>query len=232
MSSQQPDLAFTARRSAVYARKGMVAASQPLAAEAGLQILRAGGNAVDAAIAVAAALGVTEPCSTGLGGDCFLLYYNAETKAVEALNGSGRAAKAATLERVVQDCYGGGSGSGGGGGGGGVDMTGRTVEHKGDAEDGQPQTSMPPFHAHSITVPGTAGGWDAAVAKWGTMPLAQVLAPAIDLAENGYPVAPICAHHWGRGVPQLRRGPHANEVRGAVVCMLWARRRVARRRVL
>ena len=80
----------------------MVACSQPLAAEAGLSILKAGGNAVDAAIATAAALNVTEPCSTGMGGDCFLLYFDGEK--VHALNGSGRSPTELTPERVRADC--------------------------------------------------------------------------------------------------------------------------------
>ena len=71
------------------ARNGMVAASQPLACDAGISILKKGGNAVDAAIAVAGALAVTEPCSTGIGGDAFLLYYHAQTGKVYSLNGSG-----------------------------------------------------------------------------------------------------------------------------------------------
>ncbi len=69
----------------------MVAASQPLAVAAGLEILAQGGNAADAAIATAAALNVTEPTSTGIGGDCFAIYFNAGDHQVSALNGSGRA---------------------------------------------------------------------------------------------------------------------------------------------
>ena len=69
------------------ATHGMVASSQPLASNIGLDVLKAGGNAIDAAVAVAAALAVTEPCSTGLGGDCFLLFYDAKTREVQALNG-------------------------------------------------------------------------------------------------------------------------------------------------
>ncbi|WP_419780898.1 gamma-glutamyltransferase family protein [Maridesulfovibrio sp.] len=97
----QPEFTFNARRSPVYGTKGMVASSQPLATEAGLEILRAGGNAADAAIAVAAALAVVEPCSTGLGGDAFALFYAAKGKNVSALNGSGKSAREISLEKVT-----------------------------------------------------------------------------------------------------------------------------------
>jgi gamma-glutamyltranspeptidase/glutathione hydrolase len=90
--------AFESRRSMVVARRGMVAASNPLAAQAGLNILRQGGNAADAAVACAAVLNVTEPASTGIGGDCFALYFDAGRQQVTALNGSGRAPAALTLE--------------------------------------------------------------------------------------------------------------------------------------
>ena len=90
-SFSSPDMEFTSRRSPVISRRGMVAASQPLAVAAGLEILAQGGNAADAAVAVAAALNVTEPTSTGLGGDCFALFYDAANRQVTALNGSGRA---------------------------------------------------------------------------------------------------------------------------------------------
>jgi gamma-glutamyltranspeptidase/glutathione hydrolase len=89
---------FASRRSMVIARRGMVAASHPLAAQTGLAILREGGNAADAAIAAAAVLNVTKPASTGVGGDCFALFFDARTKRITALNGSGRAPIALKLE--------------------------------------------------------------------------------------------------------------------------------------
>jgi gamma-glutamyltranspeptidase/glutathione hydrolase len=94
------DAVFRSRRSNVLATRGMVAASQPLAAQAGLEILRAGGNAADAAVATAAMLNVVEPISTGVGGDCFALYWDAGAKTVTALNGSGRAPVAASIDEL------------------------------------------------------------------------------------------------------------------------------------
>jgi gamma-glutamyltranspeptidase / glutathione hydrolase len=91
---------FASRRSMVIATRGMVAAENPLAAEAGLAVLRRGGNAADAAIATAAAMNVTSPAATGIGGDCFALYYDAKTKTVTALNGSGRAPASLTIDHL------------------------------------------------------------------------------------------------------------------------------------
>jgi gamma-glutamyltranspeptidase/glutathione hydrolase len=99
------DAAFRSRRSNIMATRGMVATSQPLAAQAGLDILKAGGNAADAAIATAAMLNVVEPGSTGIGGDCFALYWDAKTKQVTALNGSGRAASAASIDDLKRQGY-------------------------------------------------------------------------------------------------------------------------------
>ena len=187
-----PDLAFNSRRSPVYGRRGMVAASQPLAVAAGLEILAAGGTAADAAVATAAALNVTEPGSTGIGGDCFALYFEAATGQVTALNGSGRAPAGLTLTRLQQEGFG---------------------------------VSLPPYHPYTITVPGACAGWFDIVERYGKLSLSQILAPAIRLAEEGFPVAPITAYHWARGAErQLRsalggqeltiagRGPRPGEV--------------------
>ncbi len=99
------DTIFRSRRSNVFAKRGMVSTSQPLAAEAGLDILKQGGNAADAAVAVAAMLNVVEPMSTGIGGDCFALYWSARDRKVYALNGSGRAAAHASLDELKQQGY-------------------------------------------------------------------------------------------------------------------------------
>lgn len=94
------DALFRSRRSNVLATRGMVATSQPLAAGVGLDILKAGGNAADAAVATAAMLNVVEPTMTGSGGDMFALYWEAKTQKVTALNGSGRAASAASIAEL------------------------------------------------------------------------------------------------------------------------------------
>lgn len=89
---------FSSRRSVVYGTKGVVSSSQPLATEAGLEVLRKGGNAADAAVATSAALNVTEPSSCGIGGDAFCLFYDGTTRSVKALNGSGRAPEKLSIE--------------------------------------------------------------------------------------------------------------------------------------
>lgn len=171
----------------------MVATSQPLATAVGLEILSRGGNAADAAVACAAVLNVTEPTSTGIGGDMFALYFDAQTKQVTALNGSGRAAAALTLERL--------------------------------RKEGITGDELPAFHAHTVTVPGACAGWCDLIERHGSLSMSDILAPAIRYAEEGFPVAPLTAYFWARGVDrQLKaalngvemtldgRAPNAGEI--------------------
>jgi gamma-glutamyltranspeptidase/glutathione hydrolase len=154
----------------------MVASSQPLASQAGLSVLMQGGNAADAAVAMAAALNVTEPTSTGIGGDMFALYYDARARQVTALNGSGRAPAALTIELIAD----------------------QGLKFQSQIADA--------IHAHTVTVPGACAGWCDLITRHGSLPLAQVFRPAIELAEAGFPVAPLTAYFWSRGLARL--GPH------------------------
>lgn len=99
------DAVFRSRRSNILATRGMVATSQPLAANAGLDILKSGGNAADAAVATAAMLNVVEPISTGIGGDCFGLYWDARNSQLSALNGSGRSSANASIDDIRTQGY-------------------------------------------------------------------------------------------------------------------------------
>jgi gamma-glutamyltranspeptidase len=193
-----PQPRFAARRSPVLGRHGMVCCSQPLAAEAGLSILKVGGNAADAAVAVAAALAVTEPCSTGLGGDAFAIHYDAASGRVEGLNASGRAPAALTVERARADF--------------GLPPLPMEAAPP-SAGPPPPAVWAQPLHAHAVTVPGAAAGWCDTLARWGSgrLTLADVLAPAVRLAREGFPVSPLTAHAWARGVPVLlHHAPHAS----------------------
>ena len=101
-STHRLDSQRGARRSVVMARHGMACTSQPLASQAAVETLRAGGNAVDAAVCAAAALGVVEPFMTGIGGDCFMLIWHPGDQQLYGLNGSGRAPRAATREALIE----------------------------------------------------------------------------------------------------------------------------------
>ncbi|XP_068136843.1 glutathione hydrolase-like YwrD proenzyme [Hyperolius riggenbachi] len=160
-------LEFISRRSPIVCTGGCVASSQPLATAIGLDVLKRGGNAADAAVAVAAALNVTEPTSTGIGGDCFCLFYRAEDKKVYGLNGSGRCPRALSLQVLKEQGF--------------------------DEEN-----PIPPTHSHNITVPGAAAAWADTIHLFGSkkLTLAEILQPAIDLAECGFPVSEVTAFLW------------------------------------
>ncbi|HVB17549.1 MAG TPA: gamma-glutamyltransferase [Stellaceae bacterium] len=150
-------------RSAAMAANGMVATSQPRATLAGLDVLRAGGNAMDAAIAAVAMQCVVEPESTGIGGDCFVLYSKKGAPPV-ALNGSGRAPAKATAawyaERQIHDI----------------------------------ETQTP----HAVTIPGAVDAWCVLNREYGSRPLAELLEPAAQAAEDGYIVNERVAADWQR----------------------------------
>lgn len=151
---------YASRRMTAYAKNGMVATSQPLAAEAGLSVLRKGGNAIDAAIATAVCLTVVEPTSNGIGGDAFaLIWTNGQ---LFGLNASGPAPQLLTLQ----------------------------ILEKAGHQD------MPSYGWFPVTVPGAPAAWAELSARFGKLPLTDVMAPAIKYAEQGYPVSPIVGKNW------------------------------------
>ncbi len=149
------------REKAVYAPNGVVATSQPLASQAGLTVLKNGGNAIDAAITAAAVLSVVEPYMTGIGGDMFAMVWLEQEQRLVGINGSGHAGALMTFDKM---------------------------KDRRRVPDGGPQ---------SITLPGALSGWAKLLEAHGTLTLAQALAPAIELAEQGFPVSETTAIEWG-----------------------------------
>ncbi len=157
-------------RSPVFARN-VVSTSQPLAAQAGLRMLHKGGNAVDAAVAAAAAMAIVEPVSNGLGSDNFAILWDGQ--ALHGLNASG-VAPAAWNPDYFQRRHGG---------------------------------KMPVRGWDTVTTPGAVAGWVALSKRFGKLPFADLLEPAIELAERGHGVACIVAGKWARQVPELQDQP-------------------------
>ncbi|KAM0517439.1 hypothetical protein ACHAPE_004970 [Trichoderma viride] len=179
-----PDFSrFNSRRSVVYSTKGIVAASQPLAAQAGLDILKAGGNAVDAAVATAAALGVTEPNSTGVGGDMFMIFWDEKKKKAFGINGSGRSPAGLTIERCRE-----------------MGLSGNLLppQHAHSVTvPGQVAgwaSAIHTYGSHKVT-------------------MQQILKRSIELCEDGFPVSEITARHWIECEGLLKKSsPNGGEV--------------------
>lgn len=148
------------RRMATFGKRGMVATSQPLAAQVGITMLQQGGNAIDAAIATAAALTVVEPTSNGIGSDAFAIVW-VDGK-LHGLNASGPAPQAATIEAL------------------------ESLGHD----------TMPNHGLLPVTVPGAPAAWAALSERFGKLPFADLLAPAIALAEEGFAVTPVIHQMW------------------------------------
>ena len=164
---------YTTTRVPLFARN-IVSTSHPLGAQAGLSMLHKGGNAVDAAIAAAAAMTICEPVSNGLGSDSFCILWDG--KELHGLNASGRA-PAAWTQKFFAAKY-------------GVDA------------------KTPPKRGFdSVTVPGAVSSWVALSERFGKLPFADLLAPAIDIAERGYCVPPILQGKWVAPIDELKSMP-------------------------
>ena len=156
-------------RSAVYGKNAMVATSHPAASLAAIEMLKSGGNAIDAAICATAVMCVVEPAMTGIGGDCFAIVSKPGQKPI-ALNGSGRAPQAATAAWYAK----------------------------------QGLTAIETNTPHAVTVPGAIDAWATLLKDHGRTSFAQVLAPAIEHAERGFPVTPRVAHDWANLVTKVK----------------------------
>src|SRR5438552_5970102 len=159
-------------RSEVMARNGIVTTVQPLAAQAGLRILQQGGNAIDAAVATAAALNVVYPANTGIGGDLFAIIYVAKEKKIYQLNASGIAPTGLSLAHM------------------------NSLGYKVQSTNFGPGSGMPSGGILTVTVPGSLWGWQEALTRFGTKTFKEVLQPGIDYAEQGFPVTEEIANGW------------------------------------
>jgi gamma-glutamyltranspeptidase / glutathione hydrolase len=155
-----------ATRSEVMARHGMVCTSVPLATQVGIEILKRGGSAVDAAIAANATLGLMEPVSNGIGGDLFAIVYSAKEKKLYGINGSGRSPLGLSYEQMKAEL------------------------------DKLKSKTIPPRGMLPISVPGCVDAWAELHKKFGKLKLADDLAPAIRYAEEGFPVSELIAFYW------------------------------------
>lgn len=157
--------------------RNVVSTSHPLAAQAGLRMLLKGGSAVDAVIAAAAAITLVEPVSCGLGGDAFAIVWDGKT--LQGLNSSGYAPKAWDIDYFKKKY--------------GVDVNGLA--------------KAPKRGVDAITVPGVVAGWAALHERYGKLPFAELMEPAIEIAERGYAVPPVVAQKWAAAVPELKNQP-------------------------
>jgi len=164
-------------RSEVLARHGMVCTSVPAATQVGIDILKRGGDAVDAAIAANATLGLMEPVSNGIGGDLFAIVYSAKENKLYGLNGSGRSPLGLSYDQMKSEL---------------------AKLHR---------ETIPPLGMLPISVPGTVDAWAALHKKFGKLRLSDDLAPAVRYAEEGFPVTDLIAYYWERSVPLYKNMP-------------------------
>jgi gamma-glutamyltranspeptidase / glutathione hydrolase len=161
---------YASNRYTAMAKNGMVATSQQLASQAGLEMLKKGGNAVDAAIATAACLTVVEPTSNGIGGDAFALVWIEEEQKLYGLNGSGYAPAAMTADAIRSRGF----------------------------------DKMPLFGWETVTIPGAPAAWAALSKRFGKLTFAELMAPAVRYARDGFPATPVVADYWQTAYLRLK----------------------------
>ena len=164
-------------RSEVIAENGMVATSHPLATQIGIDILKKGGNAVDAAIAANAAIGLMEPTGNGIGGDLFAIIWIENNKKLYGLNASGRSPKNLKLEYFKNNGF----------------------------------SKIPAYGPLPVSVPGCVDGWFEMHEKFGSLNMKQILKPAINYAENGFPVSELVSYYLGISAKNFGKYPNFNE---------------------
>jgi gamma-glutamyltranspeptidase / glutathione hydrolase len=179
--SPRPSGSLVPTRSEVIATQGMAATSHPLASQVALDILKRGGTAVDAAIAANAAIGLMEPISNGVGGDLFAIVWDEKTKKLHGLNASGRSPQSLTLAKLREEL--------------------RKLD----------RNTIPPRGPLPVSVPGTVDGWFELHAKFGKLPMKELLQPAISYARNGFPVTEVIAEGWAINVKSLKDFPNFAE---------------------
>jgi gamma-glutamyltranspeptidase/glutathione hydrolase len=170
-------------RSPIYGARGMAATAQPLASQIAIDVLKQGGTAVDAAIAANAALGLMEPTGNGIGGDLFAIVWDPSSGKLYGYNGSGRSPRGLGLEGLKQ----------------------RIAKMKSDGRLAEDHEGIPPLGSLPVTVPGTVDGWFALHDQFGKLPMARVLAPAVDYAREGFPVSPVIAYYFARNLAAFNR---------------------------
>ncbi|MEE4294170.1 MAG: gamma-glutamyltransferase [Xanthomonadales bacterium] len=166
-----------ATRSEVIAPHAMAATSHPLATQIALETMKKGGNAIDAAIAANAALGLMEPTGNGIGGDLFAIVWDAKSGKLHGLNASGRSPRSLTLEWFQE----------------------------------QGLESIPPYGPLPVSVPGTVDGWFELHGRFGSLPMSEILKPAVEYARNGHPVHETIQHYWEISVERLSEYPGFTE---------------------
>lgn len=164
-------------RSEVMAPRAMAATSHPLATQIALDVMRSGGNAIDAAIAANAALGLMEPTGSGIGGDLYAIVWDAGSEQLYGYNASGRSPRGLTYKKLLEEL------------------------------NKQGLERIPSKGVLPISVPGCVDGWFALHDRWGAMSMSQVLEPTIRYARDGFPLSEVIAYYWERAVAAFADQP-------------------------